>query len=46
MKIKKYFLIITLVLTVGISYAGSALACGDGPPPDDTAKVSSESPTI
>jgi hypothetical protein len=44
MKVKKYILIITLVLTIGISYAGSALAC-DGPP-EDTARVSTESPTI
>ena len=46
MKIKKYILIITLVLTIGIGYAGSALACGDEPPPEDTAKVLNESPTI
>ena len=47
MKVKQYILIITLVLTIGFSYAGSALACdGGGEPPPDTASISSESPAI
>ena len=34
MKVKKYILAITIVLAIGFSYVGSALSCGDGPPPD------------
>ena len=49
MKVKKYFLIITLALIIGLSYAGSAFACsdgGDGLPPTDTASSQVESPAI
>jgi hypothetical protein len=50
MKVKKYILIITLVLMIGFSYAGSAFACSDGGggglPPPDTASNQIESPAI
>jgi hypothetical protein len=46
MKVKKYILIITLVFTIGFSYAGSAFACSDGLPPPDTASIQIESPAI
>jgi len=48
MKVKKYILIITLVLLIGFSYAGSAFGCsgGGGLPPPDTASIKLESPAI
>jgi len=48
MKVKKYILIITLVLMIGLSYAGSAFSCsgGGGLPPPDTASIENESPAI
>ena len=51
MNIKKYLLIITLVLGIGFSYAGSALAGNGGcggtkPPPPDTNSITIESPNI
>ena len=46
MKFKKYILVIAVVLTVGFISAGSAMACGDGGPPPDTASTQPEQPTI
>jgi hypothetical protein len=46
MKVKKYILIITMVLTIGLSYAGSIFACDGGGRPPDTASVQIESPAI
>jgi len=46
MKVKKYILIIAIVLTMGMSYVGASFACDGGGPPPDTASVQSESPAI
>ena len=46
MKVKKYILIITIVLTFGLSYAGATFACNGGSPPPDTASVQVDSPAI
>jgi hypothetical protein len=46
MKVKKYFLIITIVLMIGFSYVGATFACDGGSPPPDTASVQIESPAI
>ena len=49
MKFKKYIVILTLVLMIAFSYAGSAVAgeggCGGTkPPPPDTNSISTQSP--
>ena len=44
MKVKKYVLIIAIVLTMGFSYAGASFACEGGGPPPDTASIQVESP--
>ena len=46
MKVKKYILIITIVLTFGLSYAGATFACSGGSPPPDTASIQVDSPAI
>ena len=46
MKVKKYILIIAIVLTMGISYVGASFACDGGGPPPDTASVQIESPAV
>ena len=46
MKIKKYIMVVAIVLTVGLSYAGSAFSCSDGGPPPDTNSVKNEYPTL
>jgi hypothetical protein len=46
MKVKKYIMVITIVLAIGFSYAGSAFSCSGGGPPPDTDSVQNESPTL
>jgi hypothetical protein len=44
MKVKKYILLIAIVLTMGFSYAGASFACESGGPPPDTGSTQVESP--
>jgi hypothetical protein len=46
MKMKKYILIITIVLTIGFSYAWTALACDGGGRPPNTDSIHIESPAV